>query len=878
MINLNSSNSKNMLINSGIFRGGVYITSPNQILTYSDINGIVTGYFYTGELPYTTSKDTPQADSPFWKPMFISDKNSYLKTDIVPITSGGTGSNNNVDARVNLDVYSKAETNKAINKFVLPAINNNSNNYYKIATLKDSGVSAGYVNISISGANGIGTATKVLDYISLSARNISTITTANGNTFFSHTRLYQVSNSPLRVGYVINADASVDVYLNSPTGYWTGATVTITSIAGSGSSVNGVVSTLDTTSTSWVVSTPAGYTEIDVANFYTTREIIPITNGGTGASDASNARTNLGLGTSATVNIGTSGSTIPLLNTINTWSANQLHSSEIINSNPNIIRGISPTYGFILRNDGTSTYMLLTDSGSASGGWNSLRPFAINNSNGLVTIGNGITISGSTTLTTPLGLSNGGTGANNITTARTNLDVYSKAETTKAINKIVLPNNGSGTFYYKVATLTDSGTNPGYVQFVLTGANNYGSSVKNYDYITLSARGISTITTGTANNFFSHNRINLQSGSAARLGYVINVDLTVDVYLVCNGGYWNGATINISSMIGGGSVITGVLNTLNPADASWSSTLPDNFNYVTVYDILTTNTTVSIANGGTGATSASAARSNLGLGTSSTINTGTSGATIPLLSTVNTWSSSQTFNDNIITANTKGILLTTTTSTQQNGISIDNTNNINIGSINNPLILNSSINPTVKVGANTYTLYSTGNKPTVNAFRASYLTTAGSDSKQTLTASNTPQTLLVNTITAASSIITANTSTGTFLCNVTQGMMMSINAQIIRETTGGGDVYWIMFLETSTDGTTWTPVQGSNRIVTLSSSTTNEMKQVDFTVAIQSTQGSYIRIRHACTDSTKAISVISKDSLFAGVPISSGLIVSFLTI
>lgn len=53
--------------------------------------------------------------------------------------------------------------------------------------------------------------------------------------------------------------------------------------------------------------------------------------------------------------------------------------------------------------------------------------------------------------------------------------------------------------------------------------------------------------------------------------------------------------------------------------------------------------TVAISNGGTGATSASAARTNLGLGTAATVNTGTSGAAVPLLNGANTWASAQTF-------------------------------------------------------------------------------------------------------------------------------------------------------------------------------------------------------------------------------------------
>lgn len=51
---------------------------------------------------------------------------------------------------------------------------------------------------------------------------------------------------------------------------------------------------------------------------------LPITTGGTGATSAQNARTNLGLGTAAVKNTGTSGDAVPLLNGANTWSVSQL--------------------------------------------------------------------------------------------------------------------------------------------------------------------------------------------------------------------------------------------------------------------------------------------------------------------------------------------------------------------------------------------------------------------------------------------------------------------------------------------------------------------------------------------------------------------------
>lgn len=58
---------------------------------------------------------------------------------------------------------------------------------------------------------------------------------------------------------------------------------------------------------------------------------------------------------------------------------------------------------------------------------------------------------------------------------------------------------------------------------------------------------------------------------------------------------------------------------------------------------LNLTTALSVSSGGTGASTAAAARTNLGLGSASTYNVGTSGATVPLLSTANTWANGQVF-------------------------------------------------------------------------------------------------------------------------------------------------------------------------------------------------------------------------------------------
>lgn len=53
------------------------------------------------------------------------------------------------------------------------------------------------------------------------------------------------------------------------------------------------------------------------------------------------------------------------------------------------------SYGFILRNDGNSTYFLVTASGqAATGSWNSLRPMYFSNSTGQVTFGHNVTGNG----------------------------------------------------------------------------------------------------------------------------------------------------------------------------------------------------------------------------------------------------------------------------------------------------------------------------------------------------------------------------------------------------------------------------------------------------------------------------------------------------
>lgn len=75
---------------------------------------------------------------------------------------------------------------------------------------------------------------------------------------------------------------------------------------------------------------------------------------------------------------------------VKTFSDKTQHSNEVIvtglgSGSYGQFRAISGNYGFMIRNDGASTYMLLTNSGEQYGTWNNLRPFTMDNSTGDVT-------------------------------------------------------------------------------------------------------------------------------------------------------------------------------------------------------------------------------------------------------------------------------------------------------------------------------------------------------------------------------------------------------------------------------------------------------------------------------------------------------------
>lgn len=91
---------------------------------------------------------------------------------------------------------------------------------------------------------------------------------------------------------------------------------------------------------------------------------------------------------------------------------------EVCSQYANGFRIAYGTHGFIIRNDGNSTYFMLTNANDNLGDYNSLRPFGISNSNGHVNIAtalnaNNVTLNGSINTNSTVNINNfGGAGIN----------------------------------------------------------------------------------------------------------------------------------------------------------------------------------------------------------------------------------------------------------------------------------------------------------------------------------------------------------------------------------------------------------------------------------------------------------------------------------
>ena len=150
----------------------------------------------------------------------------------------------------------------------------------------------------------------------------------------------------------------------------------------------------------------------------------------------STARSNLGLGSSATWNVGTSGTTIPLLSTANAWNGKQsFNNSVYVSGQIDVDAPLGSLAILRLMSAGAQRWVMFRDSNPESGSNNGSNfmlsrcadsgavldsPLVINRATGVVS------------LSQPLPITSGGTGANSLTGLKTTLSLQNVDNTSDA--------------------------------------------------------------------------------------------------------------------------------------------------------------------------------------------------------------------------------------------------------------------------------------------------------------------------------------------------------------------------------------------------------------------------------------------------------------
>lgn len=216
-------------------------------------------------------------------------------------------------------LLTNVENNRQAWQYPISAATALTPRWLKIATMKHPASASSQLDLMITGGIDSGHGKHHVDFITLSGRNLTSWSTSNLDNWVEWRRIGSPNKGNVPEYYVVKNDAatdseaSFDFYAKVPR-YGNGLYVTVLNTSGYNGQDSGTVIIYETNqdigdtgpSGSILVSMKQIFDSIAKPDFGDTTGTLPVNRGGTGATNAGDARNNLGLGTAAVRNVGES--------------------------------------------------------------------------------------------------------------------------------------------------------------------------------------------------------------------------------------------------------------------------------------------------------------------------------------------------------------------------------------------------------------------------------------------------------------------------------------------------------------------------------------------------------------------------------------------
>ncbi|HCM5702553.1 TPA: hypothetical protein N3477_001579 [Klebsiella pneumoniae] len=214
-------------------------------------------------------------------------------------------------------LLTNVENNRQAWQYTISAATATTPRWVKVATMKHPGMASSQLDLMITGGVDSGHGKHYVDFITLSGRNLQSWSTNNLDNWVEWRRIGSPSKTNVPEYYVVKngsaSDTTFDFYAKIPR-YGNGLYVTVLNTAGyNGQSSGNVIiyeTGQDTGATgptgSILVSMKQIFDSYSKPDFGDTTGTLPVNRGGTGATNAGDARNNLGLRTAAVRDVGES--------------------------------------------------------------------------------------------------------------------------------------------------------------------------------------------------------------------------------------------------------------------------------------------------------------------------------------------------------------------------------------------------------------------------------------------------------------------------------------------------------------------------------------------------------------------------------------------